>query len=92
MRSLDKFKGCLAGGAVGDTLGYAVEFTSTDDIFAKYGENGITRYDLKHGDAIISDDTQMTLFTAAGLLFGQTRGMIGKNEHCYTFGRNTGFG
>ena len=26
MRSIDRFKGCLLGGAVGDALGYAVEF------------------------------------------------------------------
>ena len=26
MRDLSKFKGCLIGGAVGDALGYAVEF------------------------------------------------------------------
>ena len=75
MRDLNQYKGCLIGGAVGDALGYAVEFLSAADIFKKYGENGITEYELRHGAAEISDDTQMTLFTATGLLVGTTRGM-----------------
>lgn len=73
MRDLDKFKGCLLGGAVGDALGYAVEFMSASSIFQKYGESGITEYRLRHGVAEISDDTQMTLFTATGLLLAATR-------------------
>ena len=76
MRSLDKFRGCLVGGAIGDALGYPVEFMKTSQILAKYGPDGITRYDRMRGMARISDDTQMTLFTATGLLFGQTRGMM----------------
>ena len=74
MRDLNKFKGCLIGGAVGDALGYAVEFLPASSIFQKYGETGITEYELHHGIAEISDDTQMTLFTATGLLVGTTRG------------------
>ncbi len=73
MRDLDKFRGCLIGGAAGDALGYAVEFMGEEEIFAKYGERGITEYELTDGKALISDDTQMTLFTAAGLLHGATR-------------------
>lgn len=73
MRDLNKFKGCLLGGAAGDALGYAVEFLTAGQIFRKYGENGITEYDLRGGKAIISDDTQMTLFTATGLLVSTTR-------------------
>ena len=67
----DKIKGSLIGGAVGDALGFAVEFTSESTIFKKYGERGITEYELEDGVAIISDDTQMTLFTAEGLLRAQ---------------------
>ena len=66
MRDLNKLKGCLVGGAVGDALGYAVEFLPALAIFKKYGENGIIEYELHHGAAEISDDTQMTLFTATG--------------------------
>lgn len=73
MREIDKFRGCLIGGAAGDALGYAVEFRTADRIFAQYGENGITEYALNNGVAEISDDTQMTLFTANGLLIHATR-------------------
>ncbi len=75
MRELNRFKGCLIGGAAGDALGYPVEFMSAASIFHRYGKSGITEYELRHGAAEISDDTQMTLFTATGLLLGTTRGM-----------------
>ena len=75
-KNLDKFRGCLIGGAAGDALGYAVEFLSENFIQAKYGEKGIRAYQLRNGLARISDDTQMTLFTANGLLFGTTRGCM----------------
>lgn len=73
-RNLDKFRGCLIGGAAGDALGYAVEFLPESFIRARYGDRGITEYQLRDGLARISDDTQMTLFTANGLLYGDTRG------------------
>lgn len=74
-RLLDKYRGCLIGGAVGDALGYPIEFLSESGIAKAYGKSGITEYDLTDGVAQISDDTQMTLFTANGLLLGTTRGM-----------------
>ncbi|MDD6700710.1 TIGR02452 family protein [Mogibacterium kristiansenii] len=76
--NLNKIRGSLAGGAVGDALGYAVEFWGEEQIFGKYGERGITEYELDSftGKALISDDTQMTLFTANGLLVGDTRGAM----------------
>ena len=73
MRNINKFRGCLVGGAAGDALGYAVEFLSKDKIFSMYGRQGITEYSLRNGTAIISDDTQMTLFTANGLLIADDR-------------------
>lgn len=75
-KNLDKFLGCLVGGAAGDALGYAVEFMSESEIFSRYGKDGITEYSLLGGCAKISDDTQMTLFTANGLLVGETRGRL----------------
>ena len=74
MRDRDQFRGCLIGGAAGDALGYEVEFKNEKQIFSRYGERGITAYALHDGKALISDDTQMTLFTAAGLLLGTARG------------------
>ena len=70
----NKFRGCLIGGAVGDALGYAVEFMNENEIFSKYGERGITEYSITRGTALISDDTQMTMFTAAALIDGANSG------------------
>ena len=73
----DRTLGCMVGGAVGDALGYAVEFKSWPVILGRYGHRGITRYELDHrGLAQISDDTQMSLFTSAGVLLGMTRGYM----------------
>ncbi len=71
-RTLERFTGCLLGGAVGDALGYAVEFGSWDAIRRKYGQGGIRCYELVGGKALISDDTQMTMFTANGILVAET--------------------
>ena len=83
------FRGCLIGGAIGDALGYAVEFSSYPSIIAKYGREGITKYDIAKGEkALISDDTQMTLFTANGILVGKTRSIIrgiGADPYCYVY-------
>lgn len=72
---------------MGTHLGYAVEFLPASDIFKKHGENGITEYELHNGVAEISDDTQMTIFTATRLLVGTTKGMIrgimGDYAECY---------
>lgn len=70
---LDQIRGSMIGGAIGDALGYAVEFSSEREIFGKYGPYGITEYVLTDGKALISDDTQMSLFTANGILVGETR-------------------
>lgn len=76
MRNIDKFRGCLIGGAAGDALGYAVEFKREEEIFSEYGNDGITEYDLLLDSDVaeISDDTQMTLFTAEGLLLAGRKG------------------
>lgn len=74
----ERVRGCLIGGAAGDALGYPVEFLSGNEIVSEYGNNGITEYqiDLISRKALISDDTQMTLFTANGILFWDTRGTL----------------
>ena len=43
-RAKDQVLGCMVGGAVGDALGYAVEFESYGGIVKKYGEQGITHW------------------------------------------------
>ena len=62
---LDRIRGCLFGGAIGDALGYTVEFSDEDTIFHHYGPDGITGYEYTNGVAIISDDTQMTVFPSS---------------------------
>ena len=75
-RRLDLVRGSLIGGAAGDALGYTVEFDRYSEIISRYGQPGITEYELRGGVAEISDDTQMTLFTANGMLMGLTRGYM----------------
>lgn len=82
----DRVLGCMLGGAVGDALGYTIEFNSWSEIQRKYGSEGIREYELdRRGVARISDDTQMSLFTAAGILLGMTRGytrgIMGRIDH-----------
>lgn len=69
MGNIDKYRGCLLGGAAGDALGYAIEFDREETIAAHYGSRGIRDYQLdERGLAPFSDDTQMTLYTANSLL------------------------
>jgi ADP-ribosylglycohydrolase len=70
-----RFLGCLLGGAVGDALGAPVEFMRREDILRRFGPKGITAYTPAYGGlGKITDDTQMTLFTAEGLLRAWVRG------------------
>jgi ADP-ribosylglycohydrolase len=65
----DRYRGCLLGGGVGDALGAGIEFLSLAEIRQRYGPAGVTGYVPAYGRAgTITDDTQMTLFTAEGLL------------------------
>lgn len=76
-RVKDCIRGSLMAGAAGDALGYPVEFMSRNAILARYGDKGITEFKLdSDGNALVSDDTQMTLFTANGMLMGLTRGYM----------------
>ena len=79
----DKCRGSLVGGAIGDAFGYPVEFVNSfEEIRAIYGDNGIVEYDLSYtwleetsDVALFSDDTQMTLYTAEGLLESEKNGV-----------------
>lgn len=73
-RTPDFFRGCLVGGAIGDALGWPVEFTSYDKIVNRFGKGGIQDLQIaSSGKAEITDDTQMTLFTAEGILRAEAR-------------------
>ncbi|ORC47993.1 ADP-ribosylglycohydrolase [Burkholderia sp. A27] len=67
----------MLGGAVGDALGAPVEFMTRAEILRRFGPEGITAYAPAYGGVgTITDDTQMTLFTADGLLRAWVRGRL----------------
>lgn len=66
----DRVLGCLLGGAVGDALGYPVEFLSEPEILRQYGPAGIKALAQAGSPARVSDDTQMTLFAANAWIYG----------------------
>jgi ADP-ribosylglycohydrolase len=68
----DRTRGCLLGGAVGDALGAPVEFWSSSEIHRRLGPAGVTG--MIEAPPAITDDTQMTLFTAEGLIRASVRG------------------
>jgi ADP-ribosylglycohydrolase len=74
---LDKYTGCLLGGAVGDALGAPIEFMAIAETRQRYGQNGAVNY-VERADhkGRFTDDTQMTLFTAEGLLRAWHRAML----------------
>lgn len=90
----DRIRGSLIGGAIGDALGYPVEFVNSfSGIQAQYGEQGITRLSVRWtgvdaasvGKAVVSDDTQMTLFTANGLLNARKQNVSLKYGICRAY-------
>jgi ADP-ribosyl-[dinitrogen reductase] hydrolase len=63
----DRILGSLLGGAVGDAFGYEVEFDKLLDIQSRFGTDGIQEAVFHDGKFIVSDDTQMTMFTLEGI-------------------------
>lgn len=70
-----RFRGCLLGCAVGDALGAAVEFMDRASIFERFGPDGIRGFEpwenevgIRLAAGAITDDTQMSVGTASGLL------------------------
>lgn len=75
---VERARGCLLGGAVGDALGAAVEFSSLEMIRAAFGRAGILDFAPAYGRVgAITDDTQMSMFTAEGLIRAYNSG-VGK--------------
>jgi ADP-ribosylglycohydrolase len=75
MSTRSTFRGCLLGGALGDALGAPVEFLRLRDIRARFGTDGVSALEPEYGrnGGAITDDTQMTLFTAEALLRARHR-------------------
>lgn len=73
-KTLEHFEGCLLGGAVGDALGAPVEFMTLEEIKDRFGPEGIDNFSPAYGKTgAITDDTQMALFTAEGLILSRAR-------------------
>jgi ADP-ribosylglycohydrolase len=65
----DRVRGCVIGGAVGDALGANVEFMSDGEIRRRFGPAGVRDFvGGSYPAGSITDDTQMTLFTAEGFI------------------------
>lgn len=72
----NRLKGCLFLGSLGDAFGYTVEFIKIDEILRTF--KGALEFSQTHkwmkpsetGEAqiVVSDDTQMTLFTAEAMI------------------------
>lgn len=69
-----RLRGCLLAGAVGDALGAPLEFLSGAEIRDRWGPLGPEGYVAgSWPPGSITDDTQMTLFTAEGVIRARTR-------------------
>jgi len=70
----ERVLGCLLAGAAGDALGARVEFMSWEEIRRGFGNWGIRSMAPAYGRrGAATDDTQMMLFTAEGLLRAYVR-------------------
>ena len=67
-----RIAGCMYGGAVGDALGYPIEFQR------RIPDGHYRTYPRDRG--IVSDDTQMTLFTANAILWRETQLQFMNND------------
>jgi len=66
----------LLGGAIGDSLGAEIEFLSLNEIRRRFPD-GITDLPPHQGlRGAITDDTQMTLFSAEGMIRAHIRGRL----------------
>lgn len=75
----DIFAGCLLGGALGDALGYPVEFVDDWSVIrAQHGREPPAELNYSGTPlGLISDDTQMTLFSAEGMIRAYQRAQRG---------------
>ncbi len=72
----DRVRGCLLAGALGDALGYQIEFDRIEEIAVIAGGLTPPAKLAFRGPARISDDTQMTLFVAEALLDARGDGAV----------------
>jgi ADP-ribosylglycohydrolase len=73
-----RVRGSLLGGAIGDALGAPVEFMSAKEIESLTDNRGVHTFLPMFADGVehtgvVTDDTQMTLFTMEGIIRALTR-------------------
>ena len=73
MNYKNKIKGCMMASAIGDALGYEVEFDKEPAIFKRFGPLGIQDYVLHNGYSLVSDDTQMSMFSANAMIVASNK-------------------
>lgn len=72
--NINHFAGCLLGGALGDALGAPVQALTYKQITREYGHDGVADLEPNiYGLAEVTNNTQLTLFTAEGLLRDKCR-------------------
>ncbi|MEV0085627.1 ADP-ribosylglycohydrolase family protein [Saccharopolyspora sp. NPDC050642] len=78
----ERVLGCFLGGALGDALGADLEFITAEEITKRFGTDGPSGLREAYGvHGAITDDTQMTLFTAEGLIRGSVAArMLGAED------------
>lgn len=72
----DRFKGVMLGLAIGDAFGYPIELMDYDSICERFEKRGCLDLAVskRTGTALFTDDTQLSLFTADGLLWAHSAG------------------
>ncbi len=70
MDTINRFRGCIYGLAIGDALGFPNEFLRLLQIREKYGESGLEDFKPAYGlpAGSYSDDTQMSLALARAII------------------------
>lgn len=73
--SFPYYYGAMIGGAIGDALGAPIEFRKWSQIEGIMGPQGVRHFIIPPGQkyAFVTDDTQLTMFTAEGLIRSATR-------------------
>ena len=79
--TMDKFEGAIIGSAVGDAFGYPLMALSYEKICKRFEKDGALELSVsrKTGTALFTEATQMSLFTADGILWAYNENAAHEN-------------